>query len=144
MMHVLRQEGVDGGEHDNGDADVGRTSQPAIETTPDREAQRREVLPFGIYELAAIHLGAGDDPATWRKQGVIATIWRRIFGTARRNALADPRLETLRRTAMLSREPGLLTDIDHRMFIEQGFSEYQLSVIEKIASRRRDRGSGSY
>lgn len=64
---------------------------------PTREAPRAD---FSAVEWTVIRLARRDGRSTAREGSRLGAMLRRLFGLARPNLLADPRLEALRRAAV--------------------------------------------
>jgi hypothetical protein len=96
-------------------------------------------------EWSVVALAGSDSLSTLRKPGRIATAMGNIFGAPHNPRLADPRLEALRRIAVLSWYHGFSVhgqEVD--AFIKAGFSldqyEALVSTICQARAKRNRRG----
>lgn len=87
---------------------------------------------FTRDEWGALHIGAGDRLATLRRPGRYTLLLHRLFGVRSANRLADPRIETLRRTAVLLHWCKALPPSDKAAFHDAGFSEDQLAIVKAL------------
>ncbi|WP_242097191.1 MULTISPECIES: hypothetical protein [unclassified Sphingomonas] len=100
--------------------------------------------PSGSRSAAAIPVQAGFSPLEWSvialarrdplrslgKPSRVSRAMGSLFGLGTRSALADPRLEALRRMAVLAWRRGFavpLTEIDR--FLSAGFNEAQMETL---------------
>ncbi len=103
-------------------------------TTAPASAPRLSALEWSVVALAA-----KDPISSLRTPGRMAVAMAAVFGDRRRSALADPRLEALRRIAVLSRHQGYtVAPSEIRAFAAAGFSEdhYELIVDSLNAAKR--------
>ncbi len=94
---------------------------------------------LSALEWSVVALAAKDPISSLRTPGRIAVAMAAAFGDRRRSALADPRLEALRRIAVLSRHQGYtVAPSEIRAFAAAGFSEdhYELIVDSLNAAKR--------
>ncbi len=94
---------------------------------------------LSALEWSVVALAAKDPISSLRTPGRIAVAMAAVFGDRRRSALADPRLEALRRIAVLSRHQGYtVAPSEIRAFAAAGFSEdhYELIVDSLNAAKR--------
>lgn len=94
-------------------------------------------------EWSVVTLAGSDSLSTLRKPGRIAIAMGKIFGVPHNPRLADPRLEALRRIAVLSWHNGFSVrgqEVD--AFINAGFSLDQYEVlVSSICQARAKRNS---
>lgn len=96
---------------------------------------------LSALEWAVVALAEGDRLATLRTPGRIAIAMGALFGAGHNPRLADPRLEGLRRIAVLSWHHGyVVPSREVEAFLAAGFTaaQYEL-VVDSIATARRDR-----
>lgn len=94
---------------------------------------------FSPLEWSVIALARRDSVSTLRKPGRIALALGVLFGERANPRLADPRLEALRRIAVLSWRRGYsVAPAEVRAFIAAGFSsdQYEL-MLDSISADRR-------
>ncbi len=115
---------------------------PFLPAQPVREA----VSDFSQREWLVIRLARDDSLSSLREEGEFKQLLRKIFGYERKKPLSDPRLEALRRMAVLSwhhRYNVNATDIAE--FLTKGYSIDQYDAMlahmgrERAASARRTR-----
>jgi hypothetical protein len=89
---------------------------------------------FSDTEWAAIRLARIDGIATIRPVSRIGAGLRRLFGLTAANPLADPRLEALRRAAILCRKgaPALPAD-QVGALLAHGFRFEQIALLPRVA-----------
>jgi len=121
------------------EAGVGATGE--VTTHPVADSIAAAVKPqLSALEWSVIALARKDRLTSLRTPGRIATAMGALFGGVRDPRLADPRLEALRRIAVLSWHHGY-TVPSHavRRFLSAGFSpaQYELLVDSIDAGRRR-------
>lgn len=120
---------------DAGVAAIGESAAPAIRS---RGAARPHL---SALEWSVVALARNDRLASLRMPGRIANAMGALFGGVRDPRLADPRLEALRRIAVLSWHHGY-TVPSHavRHFLAAGFTapQYELVVDSIEAGRRRE------
>lgn len=109
---------------------------------PDGPATDRVVAPaLDTLEWEVVHLAARDRPSSLRPQGRLGRLAKTLFGWKTDQRLADPRLEALRRIAVLSWRRGYSIE-SHEVsaFVAAGFSaaQYEL-VVDHIGAIRMDR-----
>ncbi len=112
-------------------AAASRTGEPAT-------AARLSALEWSVVALAA-----KDPLSSLRTPGRMAVAMAAVFGDRRRSALADPRLEALRRIAVLSRHQGYtVAPTEIRAFVAAGFSEdhYEL-IVDSLRAATRSAGA---
>ena len=109
---------------DAGVAAMGESTAPAIRS-------RGAVRPhLSALEWSVVALARNDRLASLRMPGRIANAMGALFGGVRDPRLADPRLEALRRIAVLSRHQGYtVAPTEIRAFVAAGFSEDQYELI---------------
>jgi hypothetical protein len=99
---------------------------------------------FSALEWSVIALAGRDRLSSLREPGRMSVAMGAIFGSRPNPRLADPRLEALRRVALLARVHGYrIPTSERRRFEEAGFDERQYELlIESVASDRADRHGG--
>ncbi len=98
---------------------------------------------LSALEWSVVALAAKDPISSLRTPGRMAVAMAAVFGDRRRSALADPRLEALRRIAVLSRHQGYtVAPSEIRAFAAAGFSEdhYEL-VVDSLNAAKRHGGA---
>lgn len=93
---------------------------------------------LSALEWSVVALARRDSLSTLRQPGRIAMAMGTLFGERPNPRLADPRLEALRRIAVLSWHHGYTVDGDEvRAFLNAGFDlrQYEL-VVDSIAADR--------
>ena len=98
---------------------------------------------LSALEWSVVALAAGDPLSSLRTPGRMAVAMGALFGDRSRPALADPRLEALRRIAVLGRHQGYTVAPDEiRAFVAAGFSEdhYEL-VVDSLRAATRNPGA---
>ncbi|MGR6327658.1 hypothetical protein ACU5AX_01190 [Sphingomonas sp. XXL09] len=89
-------------------------------------------------ERSVIALARRDGPSSLRAPGVLSRLLEWVFGIKASTQLADPKLEALRRIAVLSWRRGYsVPSAEVRAFLASGYSpaEYEL-VVDGIAAAR--------
>jgi hypothetical protein len=85
-----------------------------------------EAAAFAPLELQVISLTALDPPSSLRRPSRLARLVERWLGLATRKPLANPRLEALRRFAVLARSArGRLPARELERFLSAGFTKAQ-------------------
>jgi len=100
-----------------------------LETVPP-VVQAQGVETFTPLELNVIALADVDHPGSVRESTRFGRFMERAFGIRRSNTLADPRLEALRRFAVLARHGGVLPPHEIDLFISAGFSLHQARALQ--------------
>jgi hypothetical protein len=93
---------------------------------------------FTPLEWSAVALGRGDGLSTIRLPNRISMILNLLFGARQNPRLADPRLEALRRIAVLSRHYGAsIHEGEIHAFIAAGYTlrQYELVVLSSGSAR---------
>ncbi|MEZ0496191.1 hypothetical protein [Sphingomonas sp. IW22] len=93
---------------------------------------------LSALEWSVVALARRDSLSSLRQPGRIAMAMGTLFGERPNPRLADPRLEALRRIAVLSWHHGYTVDGDEvRAFLDAGFDlrQYEL-VVDSIAADR--------
>jgi hypothetical protein len=93
-------------------------------------------------EQAVIRLSSRDAPSSVARGGRLSQLAERLFGLARPNPLADPRLEALRRFAILYRRRGEAACAAEEPLLEAaGYTRRQIAharrLLEPEHARRR-------
>ena len=98
---------------------------------------------LSALEWSVVALAANDPLSSLRTPGRMAVAMGALFGDRRHPALADPRLEALRRIAVLGRHQGYtVAPAEIRSFVAAGFSEDQYElVVDSLAAARSSRGA---
>ncbi|GAA0674750.1 hypothetical protein FHT00_000758 [Sphingomonas insulae] len=119
------------------DADTTATApRPVADPVPVAASTAR----LSALEWSVVALAAKDPLSSLRTPGRMAIAMGALFGDRRRSALADPRLEALRRIAVLGRHQGYtVAPTEIRAFVAAGFSEdqYELVIDSLHAAARR-------
>jgi len=84
---------------------------------------------FSATEWAVVRLSRRDGLATILAPSRIGTVARRLFGVPAANRLADPRLEALRRAAVLCRHGGTLPRDQADALLAHGFRFEQIAAL---------------
>ena len=95
---------------------------------------------LSALEWSVVALAAKDPLSSLRTPGRMAIAMGAVFGDRRYPTLADPRLEALRRIAVLGRHHGYtVAPAEIRAFVAAGFSEdqYELVIDSLQATTRR-------
>lgn len=101
-------------------------------------ATSRAVGLFDRAEWAVITLARRDDLASLAPDSTWQRLRRRLFGIAAARPLANERLETLRRFAVLARLRRRRIDQDEiARFITAGFSRFQADVLLSLIDDAR-------
>lgn len=132
------------------EATAGRPGVPAplaraglascIDPAPRRAAERPS---FSALEWSVIALARRDGLSSLRSPGRVSLAMGVLFGDRTNTRLADPRLEALRRIAVLTWHRGYsVAPSEVRRFYEAGFDseQYELLVDSIAADRARPRG----
>lgn len=80
-------------------------------------------------EWIVVALAAKDHPSTLRRPGRIAIAMGELFGRSHNPRLADPKLEALRRVAVLTWHQGALDESESEAFEKAGFTLAQLRAV---------------
>lgn len=96
---------------------------------------------LSALEWSVVALAANDPLSSLRTPGRMAVALGALFGDRRRPALADPRLEALRRIAVLGRHQGYtVSPSEIRTFVAAGFSEDQYELVIDSLNAARHHG----
>ena len=110
---------------------IGALAGPAAAIKPKsfvRPAAQRSAL--SPLEWHVVTLARGDRMSSIFEAGPIIRAARRLFGLTVSNALSDPRLEALRRIAVLSWHRGYsVAEEDVRAFIAAGFTLDHYDIV---------------
>jgi hypothetical protein len=112
------------------------TYAPTPQPDPAPAEARATLSPL---EWLAVALSRRDGLSSLRQPGPLATAVAALFGGHRATRLADPRLEALRRIAVLSRHYGYAVPSEEvRRFLAAGFSpeQYEL-VVDSLSAERQ-------
>ena len=107
----------------DGMARADAASAPETKTEEAKTGEAKADAPtFGPHEQSVIALAGHDTQCSVRQPGRLFRLIEAVFGFKPANRLADPRLEALRRFAVLARvgRPSLA---DVQAFLAAGFSE---------------------
>lgn len=120
---------------------IAAAPRPVADPVPAAPALRPRL---SALEWSVVALAAKDPLSSLRTPGRMAVAMGALFGDRRRSALADPRLEALRRIAVLSRHQGYtVAPTEIRAFVAAGFSEDQYELIVD-SLRAAPRHAGAY
>jgi hypothetical protein len=109
---------------------------PAL-TAPRAVAEPKAAL--SPLEWSVVALAQKDRLSSIDQPGPVAIAMGRLFGSRRNPHLADPRLEALRRLAVLAWHRGYaIATAEIRAFKEAGFSMGQYELVLASISRGRD------
>jgi len=90
-------------------------------------------------EWSVVALAQKDRLSSIERPSRIALAMGRLFGSRRSTDLADPRLEALRRLAVIAWHRGYaIASSEIRRFLEAGFSMAQYELVLASISRGRD------
>lgn len=95
-----------------------------------RSAVPAPVASFSPLEWSVIALAKKDSLRSLSKPGRVSRAFGSLFGLGTRSTLADPRLEALRRLAVLAWRRGFalpLVEIDR--FVDAGFTEAHIETL---------------
>jgi hypothetical protein len=108
---------------------------------PQAAPVRDEATEFDTREWSVVRLAREDRLSSVFPESGFGRVVRRIFGIERQNELSDPKLEALRRIAVLSWHHGFnIASSTLREFFEAGFSHRQYELLLKhIGTARADR-----
>ena len=99
---------------------------------PQVSAAREEATEFDMREWSVVNLAREDRLSSVRPESGFGRVVRLIFGIKRQNGLSDPKLEALRRIAVLSWHHGYnIASSALREFFEAGFSHRQYELLLK-------------
>ena len=99
---------------------------------PQAVAAREEVTEFDAREWTVVKLAREDRLSSVRPESSLGRALRFVFGVERQNELSDPKLEALRRIAVLSWHHGYnIASSALREFFEAGFSHRQYELLLK-------------
>jgi hypothetical protein len=102
----------------------------------------REETGFTALEWTVITLARRDRLSSLRAPGALSRAVGGLFGLGRQSALADPRLEALRRIAVHGWHRGYTLPVSEiKRFLAAGFSAAQVETLLASISGRRG-GSG--
>jgi len=113
------------------------------EAAPALTASRPVVQPekpaLSPLEWSVVALAQKDRLSSIDRPGRVALAMGRLFGSRRGTDLADPRLEALRRLAVIAWHRGYaIATAEIRKFLEAGFSMAQYELVLASISRGRD------
>ncbi|HEV2569546.1 hypothetical protein [Sphingomonas sp.] len=103
-------------------------------------ARHGEQAGFSGLEWSVVALARRDSLNSLRAPGRIAKAMAAVFGSKSQNAIADPRLEALRRMAVYGWHRGFaVPEGEMERFFEAGFSPRQLELL--LTNIGRDRAA---
>jgi hypothetical protein len=113
---------------------------PAIVSAP-RHDHANVPARFGALEWSVVALAERDHPSSLGSPGRLAVALGAVFGVRRRSpALADPRLEALRRMAVLSWHRGdTVASAETEAFLAAGFTLAQHTLLRASIAAARHR-----
>jgi hypothetical protein len=119
------------------------SSPPARE--PSREAQVQTSMGLSDVEWSIVGMAARDSLASLHKPNRFWSLINAVFGLKPANRLANDRLESLRRIAVLAwRYRWNVPKSELRAFLEAGYSSDQYELLQnRIAQARAKRGRGN-
>jgi hypothetical protein len=101
-------------------------------------------LALSNIEREAVMLARFDSAATLHAAGRVRRLASRLFGLPKRNGLADPRLEALRRFAVAVAHDSAASIARERSQLQTfGYVEDQISRAQSIAARFRPKARAS-
>ena len=110
--------------------------------TPQADPIPRATQHLSALEWLAVAVSRRDRLSSLQRPGRLASALGSLFGMRRTPGLADPRLEAVRRMAVLSRHYGYtVPSSEVARFLLAGFTpdQYEL-LVDSIAAERRDSG----
>lgn len=108
-------------------------SRAAISYLP--RPARVEAPAFTSLEMQAIALAKADGAWSIRPKDRFVRLVERIFGFRQANKLANPRLEALRRFAVVSRlSRGRPADAEIARFLNAGFTPRHATLLQRTAA----------
>lgn len=112
-------------------------SAPVYEVTPAQATASLSALEWSVVALAR-----RDRVSSLSEPSRIATAMGRLFGTSNNPRLADPRLEALRRLAVLAWHHGyVVPKSEIKNFLSAGFTLDQFeTMLKSISGERAARG----
>jgi alkylhydroperoxidase family enzyme len=103
-----------------------------------RSLSRSPCAALSALEWSVVALARGDLLSSLRQPGRLAVAMGGLFGTHHNPRLADPRLEALRRAAVLIWHQGAgLRDEDLDAFVQAGFTSGQYRLVATSINRWR-------
>jgi hypothetical protein len=93
---------------------------------------------LGTYEWAVIDMARNDGPRSANPNGLLNSLLRTLFGVSIPRALANERLETLRRFAVAAWFRSMIHARDLRALFAAGFSSNDAARIIAYVGRKRD------
>lgn len=114
---------------------------PARPPATQRSSAPLRLSPPGTLDRQArdiVRLSRRDGLSSLRQPGAFGRMVARTLGLERANPLADPRLERLRRFAVLLRHAGArLRAREEARMIEAGFTHAQIAEVRHLVARER-------
>jgi hypothetical protein len=124
------------------DLAIAAAERPAASAfTPRHDPVPGEETRLGPLEWSVVAVARKDRVSSLRNPGRLSTALGNLFGTRSNPRLADPRLEALRRLAVLAWHHGFALPVSEiRAFLAAGFtvSQYE-TVLASISAARLDR-----
>lgn len=126
------------------EAGVPVAAQTPVFTSP-KPAAAAATAQFSALEWSVVALAERDSLSTLRNPSRMAVALGNLFGDTRNPKLADPRLEALRRLAVLTWHHGYrVAESAVRAFVAAGFTLHQYELLAgSIVSARAKRRSKS-
>jgi hypothetical protein len=99
-------------------------------------AQARTLFPLSALERQTVLLSRGDRVSSVRKPGRAGRMLRALFGFEPVRGLADPKLEALRRYAVMYRaKRQALSEHEHQTLVAAGFTTAQAASARSLVDR---------
>jgi hypothetical protein len=120
---------------------------PAIAFTPAIPLARVEVVEpqadFSHLEWSVVALASAEPMSSLRGPGLIAALLSSLFGIRTSSGLADPKLEALRRMAVIAWHNGYKVPTHElNSFIEAGYSVAHYEALQTRIGRERQERNG--
>lgn len=93
--------------------------------------------PLSALEQTVVALSLHDDARSFAPPHGLRLFIFRLFGGALPNRLADPKLEALRRFAVMSRERSGDTDDERRRFHQAGYTTGSVTEVGRLLDRAK-------
>jgi alkylhydroperoxidase family enzyme len=119
-------------------------ARAAAESPPVRTLNAESTSRLTALEWSVVALASADSLVTIREPGRISIAMGGLFGSRHSPKLADPRLEALRRIAVLSWHYGsVVQESEVETFVAAGFTygQYKLLVATTATTPHRRKGS---
>jgi hypothetical protein len=113
---------------------------PAPFLTPRHDPVPAQEARFSALEWSVVALAYGDGLASLREPGRLAVALGGLFGSSHNPRLADPKLEALRRVAVLAWHHGYVLPVGEvREFLAVGYTTDQYEVLLASISAARSK-----